>query len=286
MDDTDETFGLSLGAVDYIHKPVNPDILSARVASQLQVKAAADFLRDQNAFLEREVDKRTAEITAVQKVTILALASLAETRDIDTGGHLWRTQRYIQLLARHLQQHPRFRATLTNRFIEALFESAPLHDIGKVGIPDQILQKPGRLSAAEFEVIKTHPLIGYTTIVQAEKAVGRETSFLKIAREIILSHHEKWDGTGYPEGLAGEDIPLAARLMALVDVYDSLVSSRVYREALPHEVVAGIIREGRGSHFDPDIVDAFNDLQEEFRQIAGDYEAQRQAGDYPRRNAC
>ena len=267
-DATDETYGFSLGAVDYISKPIIPDILMARVRSHLQVKAAADFLRDQNAYLEREVEKRTAEVLAIQKATILSLASLAETRDSDTGGHLWRTQRYVQLLARTLQSHPRFSAVLTDVFIQMLFDSAPLHDIGKVGIPDCVLLKKGPLTPEEFDIIKTHTLIGYRTILQAEKALGVQVDFLQIAQEIILSHHEKWDGSGYPGQLSGEKIPVSARLMALADVYDSLISSRVYRPAMTHEKVVGIILEGKGTHFDPDVADAFDALQEQFREIA------------------
>lgn len=267
-DVTDETYGFSLGAVDYIPKPIIPDVLIARVRTHLQVKAAADFLRDKNAYLKQEVEKRTAEVLAIQKATILSLASLAETRDTDTGGHLWRTQRYVQLLARYLQNHPRFCTVLVDAFIQILFDSAPLHDIGKVGIPDHVLLKKGRLTPEEFEIIKTHTLIGYRTILQAEKALGVQVDFLQIAQEIILSHHEKWDGSGYPDQLAGEQIPVSARLMAVADVYDSLISSRVYRPAMTHEKVVAIILEGKGTHFDPDIADAFDALQEQFREIA------------------
>lgn len=264
---SDETYGLSLGAVDYISKPINPEILLARVKTQLQLKEAADFLRDKNTYLEQEVNKRTAEIATIQKVTILSLASLAETRDTDTGGHLWRTQRYIHLIAQKLKNHPRFKQTLTDKYIETLVDSAPLHDIGKVGIPDHILLKPGKLTKEEFEIIKTHPRIGYTTIFQAEKFLDVEVDFLRIAQEVILSHHEKWDGSGYPNQLKGEDIPVSARLMALADVYDSLISARVYRQPMAHKDVADIIIAGRGSHFDPDIVDAFVASQEEFQMI-------------------
>lgn len=264
---SDETYGLSLGAVDYISKPINPEILLARVKTHLQLKEAADFLRDKNAYLEQEVNKRTAEIATIQKVTIFSLATLAETRDNDTGGHLWRTQRYIRLIAQKLKHHPRFKQKLTDQYIQTLVDSAPLHDIGKVGIPDHILLKPGKLTAEEFETIKTHPIIGHTTISQAEKFLHIEVDFLKVAKEVILSHHEKWDGSGYPEQLKGEEIPLSARLMALADVYDSLISSRVYRSALEHEEVADIIIAGSGSHFDPDIVDAFIVSQEEFQDV-------------------
>lgn len=262
-----ESHGLELGAVDYITKPINPQILLARVHTHLQLKESSDFLRDKNAFLEKEIRKRTHETAMVQKATILSLAALAETRDTDTGGHLWRTQRYIQLLANELRNHPDFEAQLSDQYIQMIFDTAPLHDIGKVGIPDQILLKPGRLTPEEFEIVKKHPQIGNSTILRAEKALGTEVEFLKTAREIILSHHEKWDGSGYPEQLAGDEIPLSARLMALADVYDSLISNRVYRKAMSMQEVVDIIVEGRGSHFDPRIVDAFLDIRPEFESI-------------------
>jgi putative two-component system response regulator len=264
----DETRGLELGAVDFITKPVNPPIVLARVATQLQLKAASDFLRDQNAFLEAEVQRRGRELAAIQDVTIQAMASLAETRDSDTGNHIRRTQFYVQALAEHLQHHPRFSAFLDERTIDLLFKSAPLHDIGKVGIPDRILLKPGRLTAEEFEVMKTHTTLGLEAITTAERALGLEVGFLKYAKEIAYGHHEKWDGSGYPEGLAGDAISISARLMALADVYDALISRRVYKEPMGHEQALAIIRQGSGSHFDPDIVEAFLAIEAEFRAIA------------------
>jgi putative two-component system response regulator len=264
----DEEKGLEIGAVDYITKPFSPSIVLARVKSHLALKVMDDFLRDQNHFLELEVAKRLLEVTAVQDVTILAMASLAETRDADTGNHLRRTQFYILALAEKLREHPRFCAFLTPANIQAIFKSAPLHDIGKVGIPDCILLKPGALEPQEFEIMKTHTTLGYNAILNAERALGTPVKFLSFAMDIALSHQEKWDGSGYPQGLAGDAIPIAARLMAVADVYDALISQRIYKQALSHECALQIMREGRGTHFDADMLDAFIDIQAEFIAIA------------------
>ena len=267
----DEKKGLELGGADYITKPVSPPIVLARVKTQLQNKAAADFLRDQNAYLEKEVSERTKEVMAIQDVTILSMASLAETRDSDTGNHIRRTQYYVLALARALQSHPRFSEYLTEQNIKMLFKSAPLHDIGKVGIPDRILLKPGKLDPDEFEIMKTHTTLGRDALANAEKSLGTDVDFLKMAKEIAYSHQEKWDGSGYPEGVGGNDIPISARLMAVADVYDALISRRVYKEGMPHEKAYAIIQEGGGTHFDPDMVEAFSRIHEEFREIAQKY---------------
>ncbi|PZW47605.1 two-component system response regulator [Pseudomonas sp. URMO17WK12:I2] len=264
----DEILGLEMGAVDYITKPISPPLVLARVDTQLKVKAAADFLRDQNDFLEQEVQRRTREVMAIQDVTIHAMASLAETRDNETGNHIRRTQHYIRLLADLLREHPRFRQFLDEDTIRLLFKSAPLHDIGKIGIPDHILLKPGRFTPEEFEVMKTHTTLGRDAIQHAENQLGVKVDFLRLAKEIAYSHQEKWDGSGYPEGLAADDIPISARLMAVADVYDALISRRVYKPGMPHEQAVGIIREGRGSHFDPDICDVFVANAERFREIS------------------
>lgn len=264
----DEQKGLELGAVDYITKPISPPIVLARVKTHLSLKRASDFLRDKNAYLESEVQRRAQEITAIQDVTILAMASLAETRDPETGNHIRRTQNYVKALALHLRDDPRYRETLTDSYIDLLYKSAPLHDIGKVGIPDRILLKPGRFTPDEFELMKTHTTLGFKAIQHAESALGTPVAFLEMAKEIALYHQEKWDGSGYPEGLSGEAIPLSARLMAVADVYDALISRRVYKEGMPHEKAVGIIIDGRGSHFAPDLVDAFMAIEDKFREIA------------------
>ena len=264
----DERHGLELGAVDYITKPISPPIVMARVKTQLVLKASSDFLRDKNAYLEQEVARRTREVSAIQDVAILAMASLAETRDNETGNHIRRTQNYVKALAEELRTHPRFSAYLTEHNITMLFKSAPLHDIGKVGIPDCILLKPGRLTADEFAIMKTHTTLGRDAIAHAERSLGTDVEFLRIAKEIALSHQEKWDGSGYPQGLRAEDIPVSARLMALADVYDALISRRVYKDPMPHAKAVEIIEQGRGSHFDPDIVDAFLNIHGSFNTIA------------------
>jgi putative two-component system response regulator len=264
----DEELGLELGAVDYLTKPASPAIVLARVHTHLALKASADLLRDQNVFLESEVAKRTAEVVAIQDVTILAMASMAETRDSDTGNHIRRTQYYLKALAERLRKHPRFQHFLSEANITLLFKSAPLHDIGKVGIPDRILLKPGKLTADEFEIMKTHTTLGRDAIIHAEQSLGTEVAFLTMAKEIAYSHQEKWDGSGYPEGWAGDAIPVSARLMAVADVYDALISRRVYKEPISHARAVEIIEQGRGQHFDPDMVDAFVAIQDEFLAIA------------------
>ncbi|WP_415905467.1 two-component system response regulator [Neptuniibacter sp. QD48_55] len=264
----DETKGLALGAVDYLTKPVNPEILMARVSNHLQLKAQKDFLADKNEFLEKEVRRRTQEVTMVQDVTILILASLAETRDSDTGNHIRRTQFYIRALAEKLRFLPKYSELLTDAYIDVLFKSAPLHDIGKVGIPDHILLKPGPFEDDEFEIMKSHTTLGKEAIEQAEAQLGVEVDFLKVAKEIAYSHQEKWDGSGYPEALKGEEIPLSARLMAIADVYDALISKRVYKNAMSHEQAVAIIEEGRGNHFDPELVDCFIEIKDDLLAIA------------------
>jgi len=264
----DEKKGLELGAVDYIIKPISPPIVLARVKNHLALKAVADFLRGKNDLLELEVAKRTLEVIAIQDVTILVMASLAETRDVDTANHIRRTQFYVKALAERLRTHPRFAWFLTDSNIGMLFKSAPLHDIGKIGIPDRILLKPGRLEPHEFEIMKMHTTLGHDAIAHAENALGTNVDFLSFAKSIALSHQEKWDGSGYPQGLAGDDIPIVARLMAVADVYDALISRRVYKESMPHESAMQIMIKERGTHFDADVIDAFVEIQDEFRAIA------------------
>lgn len=252
-----EMQGLEAGAVDYITKPIVPPIVLARVRTQLELKQARDWLRDQNSYLEAEVARRMAENESIQEVAIRALAHLAETRDPETGNHILRTQRYVRQLATGLRAPARFSATLTDRYIRFLTRSAPLHDIGKVGIPDAILQKAGPLSAAEWEIMKTHAALGSEAIAMAERDAVGPVDFLAQAKEIARWHHEKWDGSGYPDGLAGEAIPVSARIMALADVFDALVTPRVYKAPLSYADARDIIAAGRGRHFDPDMVDVF-----------------------------
>jgi len=219
---------------------------------------------------EQRVKERTLELAMVQEATIESMSSLTETRDPRTGEHIRRTQNYIRLLAEYLKNQPRFSPFLDDETIDLLCKSAPLHDIGKVGVSDRILLKPGRLTDQEFEEMKRHTLYGRDTILAAEKKLG-DTSFLRVAREIAYTHHERWDGSGYPEGLKGEQIPVPGRLMALADSYDALTSKRVYKPQIPHEKAVEIIIEEKGSHFDPEVVDAFLEVKENFREIALKY---------------
>jgi adenylate cyclase len=216
---------------------------------------------------ERRVKERTRQLAMVQEATIESMSSLTETRDPDTGGHIKRTQNYIRLLAEYLKNQPSFTRFLDDETIDLLCRSAPLHDIGKVGVSDRILLKPGRLTDQEFEEMKQHTVYGRDTILVAERKLG-DTSFLRVAREIAYTHHERWDGSGYPEGLRGEQIPVPGRLMALVDTYDALTSKRVYKSQLPHEKAVQIITEAKGTQFDPAVVDAFLEVKEDFHQIA------------------
>ncbi len=266
----DEAYGFDVGAADYITKPFSASIVKARVKTHIALHKAQQALANQNIILEDKVTERTQELVRTQDVAIYSMASLAETRDNETGYHLRRTQHYIKVLAEYLRELPKFRDELNDETIDLIFKSAPLHDIGKVGVPDRILLKPDKLSSEEWREMRKHAEYGYEAISRAEKQLG-SSSFLRYARDIAHSHHEKWDGTGYPDGLMNDDISLAGRLMALADVYDALVCRRVYKEAMSHESAARIIAEGRGTHFDPDIVDAFLELQDEFIAIANKY---------------
>ncbi|MDP2809327.1 MAG: response regulator [Rhodocyclaceae bacterium] len=285
----DEERGLSLGAEDFIHKPFSPPVVLARIRNHLKLAQARRFLRDRNEDLEQVVVERTREIViqsaelmrqkqeviASQEATIVAFCSLAEARDNETGDHIRRTQNYVKALAEWLCDHPRFAAEVNDETIPLLFKSAPLHDVGKVAIPDRILLKPGKLTPEEWEIMKRHATYGGDAIAKAESGLrsrgGQGGSFLRYAREIAYGHHEKWDGTGYPLGLAGEAIPVSARLMAVADVYDALISRRVYKAAFSHDQAIGMIVEQRGRHFDPDMVDALIAVADEFRDIAAGF---------------
>jgi len=259
-EEKDEAKGLALGAVDYITKPFSPDLVKARVKNQLELKKHRDHL-------EELVQERTKELALTQEVTIYSLSSIAETRDSSTGGHILRTQRYVKLLAEQLKHHPSFQHFMNDRTIDLLFKSAPLHDIGKVGVPDKILMKPGKLTDEEFEEMKKHTTYGRDALRIAEQKLG-SNSFMRYAREIAYTHQEKWDGSGYPEGLKGDQIPISGRLMAIADVYDALISKRVYKPPFTHQKAVSIIAEERGNHFDPEMVDAFVAIADDFRLIA------------------
>lgn len=278
------TKALELGAYGYILKPLDKTEILINVDSALR-RRDLEILRERYEIqLEETVRQRTQELQTVQDVTIYGMAVLAEYRDNETGGHIMRTKHYVRTLAEQLASHPRFEGELTPATIDLFFKSAPLHDIGKVGVRDKILLKPGELTPEEFEEMKLHTIYGRDAILRAEKVLksDKDTSFLRIAREITATHHEKWDGSGYPAGLKGEEIPLVGRLMALADVYDALISKRVYKPPFPHAKAVEIITQGDGrvmpSHFDPEVLNAFSELKNRFKQIAyehADYEEER-----------
>lgn len=264
----DEEQGLLMGAVDYIHKPISPPIVLARIKTHLQVKAWQDFLQDQNDWLKHEVEHRLSEVNRLQESSILVMVSLAEFRDECTGNHIRRTQKYVRILAEQLARLPKYADQLTSQYIELLVKSAPLHDIGKIAIPDNILLKPDKLTVLEFEFMKTHAQRGYEMLRTAGGYMGEQGDFLVMAMEIARSHHEKWDGAGYPDGLSGENIPLPARLMAVADVFDALMTNRPYKTALAREEAYRIIVDSGGTHFDPQIVEAFMNVQDDLQKIA------------------
>ena len=264
----DEQHGLALGAVDYVTKPLRPAILLARVKTHLELKQARTRLQRDNAALEVEIALRTQENQLIQDVTIRALARLAETRDNETGNHILRTQEYVRALAQRLSTHPRFSDQLDEHSIALMAKSAPLHDIGKVGIPDCVLLKPGKLTPEEWVIMKTHAKLGADAISRAEADTCEPVKFLVYAKQVAMHHHERWDGSGYPDGLAGDAIPLAARLMAVADVFDALISRRVYKQAMSRDEARELMVAQRGRHFDPDMLDAFVDGFEQFCEIA------------------
>lgn len=259
------------GVADVVQLPFSPAALLARVATQLRLRAADGMLRDQHRHFEHLVAERVREAGLMQDATVLAMAVLAESRDPGVGQHLLRTQRYVTALARELRFVAAYTAELTNEHIALLHKAAPLHDIGKVGVPDAVLLKPGKLSDSEFAQMKLHTVYGRDAIAGVERTLGGSNGFLRCAREIAYSHQEKWDGSGYPQGLAGAAIPLSARLMAVADVYDALITARVYRPAFTHETAVELIRQGRGEHFDPDVVDAMLAIEDRFKAIAAEF---------------
>lgn len=284
LESTDEeAYALSIGAEDFIHKPLSPPVLGARVRNHLLLSQVRHALQNQNRGLEKlviertrkiqeqsdELVRRTEQLISAQSAIISAFCALVEARDNETGNHVRRTQHYLLALCEKLVHHPRFATELTQANIQLMFKSAPLHDIGKVAIPDHILLKPGKLTPEERLIMQRHAEFGAEAIAAAEREIGEgSASFLGYARQIALTHHERWNGSGYPRGLAGDAIPLAGRLMAVADVYDALISRRSYKPAFPHEEAIGIMRAERGQHFDPDILDCMLDCADQFEDIA------------------
>lgn len=266
-DSVNEAYGLELGAVDYIHKPISSPILMARIKSQLLLKNAQKALEVENLKLEERVAIRTNELSVTQDAAILALISLVETRHEETGNHIMRTREYIQVLALELRTDTKYRDQLDDEFIEALYKSAPLHDIGKVGVPDHILKKPGKLTPDEFEEIKKHSIYGMNALKQSEEVLG-SNSFLRTAKDIAYTHHEKWDGSGYPRGIKKEEIPLSGRLMSVADCYDAIRCRRIYKTPRTHREACDFIISASGTQFDPGIVQAFQQVSSQFDVIA------------------
>lgn len=263
----DEAHGLNLGAADYIHKPISPPILMARVRHHLEIKKYYDLLHDRNHWLEEEVSRRISQLNRMQEATIHVITSLAEFRDEETGNHIRRTQEFVRLIVDSLRKAPEHADYLTAEKTAQIVTSAPMHDVGKIAIPDSILLKPGRLTGEEFEIMKLHSIHGYEVLRLAEKSLGETGGFLETAQQIARSHHEKWDGSGYPDGLSGTAIPLPARIMAVADVYDAVRSERPYKKAMSHEQAFSVLRENRGNHFDPQIVDLFLSFDEQVQHI-------------------
>ncbi len=262
----DETLGFELGGADFVVKPFNPTTLLARVRTQLEVSAWRSALRDRNAWLQDELALRVEEVDQLRDTTLFVMVALAEFRDSDTGHHVLRTQEYVRVLARWLQQHG---TALDDAQIDAMARAAPLHDIGKVSIPDRVLLKPGSLTAEEWTLMKTHADAGADLLQRAADRLGdRAGPLLRHAIDIARHHHEKWDGSGYPAGLVGEAIPLAARLMAIADVYDALISRRVYKAPIDHDVALEMIVAESGKHFDPQLVRAILEVQSDLMDIA------------------
>lgn len=262
-DDESELIGLEYGAVDYIRKPVIPRLLLHRIRMQLE-------LHNYRHHLEQLVREKTDQMFQLRKVTIDSLAGLAECRDLETGQHIKRTSHYVDILTQGLLRNPHDGERIDKEIADHIIASAPLHDIGKIGIPDSILNKPDRLNDEEFEIMKQHVLVGEATLRKAKEELGFQ-SYLDTALEMCATHHEHWDGTGYLKGLSGTDIPLAGRIMSIADVYDALVTKRVYKEAMEHEMAVEIIRAGRGTHYDPNLVDIFMDCEQKFEEIMVTY---------------
>lgn len=267
-----EIKGLTLGAVDYIRKPLNLESLRKRIDIHSELKKARKILERDNQVLEETVKERTKEILLTRSITIHALVQLLEIRDIESGNHTIRTQFYIKAIGEELAKKDKYKDILTKEYINEIFETAPLHDIGKVGVPDRILLKPGKLTEEEFEIMKLHVDHGVNAIKVSSDEMT--PSFIKTATEIISSHHEHYNGKGYPKGLKGDEIPISARLMAFADVYDALINKRIYKSAFTHEEAMKIILERNGTQFDPEIVEAFVACEEKIIKISEEYKAQ------------
>jgi len=254
------------GGVDYITKPFQAEEVIARVRTHVKLRGMQKSLQRENYDLEELVIAKVREVTVAQLAVVSALAKLTESRDNETGKHSERVQSFCKILAEELFRNSPYMVCIDQEFIENIYSVAPLHDIGKVGIPDTVLLKPGKYTPDEFEIMKSHVLIGSNTLIDVRKKYP-ENSYLNMAIEITRYHHEKWNGTGYPEGLKGDSIPLSARILAVADVYDALRSARPYKQAFTHQVCVTIILEDSGKQFDPEIIQAFICVESEFDRI-------------------
>lgn len=264
---------IELGAEDHLTKPFNHTLLRARINAALEKKLLHDREHDylaqveaNNTWLNQRVDEQISQIMSAQMGAIFAMSKLAESRDPETGEHLERMREYCRLLSQKLMTYHHFSSVIDEGFINNIYTASPLHDIGKVGVPDSVLTKPGKLDASEWAIMKQHSLIGAQTLREVDR-LHPGNSFIRTGIDIAEGHHEKWDGTGYPYGRRGEEIPLVARILALGDVYDALTSKRCYKDPVPHDEVCSYLERERGRHFDPQIVDAFMAIEGEFRQV-------------------
>jgi putative two-component system response regulator len=260
-DMNDKLFAFNAGGQDYITKPFQAEEVLARVHTHMKIRHLQTELEQYNRLLEQRVAEQVKDISDSQIATIISLAKLSESRDDDTGRHIERVQTFCRLLAEKMAEQPSYREAITSAFIENVFLASSLHDVGKVGISDKILLKPGKLTAEEFEIMKTHTVIGWRTLAVTQEKYPKNI-LMTTAICIAHYHHERWDGNGYPDGLKGEKIPLEARIMAVADAYDALRSKRVYKQAFSHDQSRAILLEGNGTQFAPDVVDAFVVLEE------------------------
>lgn len=267
----DEIRGLELGAVDYIRKPVSIKSLKIRIDIHLKLKGIQKKVEQDNVVLDAMVAAKTKELVITRDITIHALVGLLEVRNFESYNHTMRTQLMMNKLCRHLQTLKPYKNIMTEEYLMLLTTTTPLHDIGKVGIPDDILLKPGKLTTEEFEIMKRHVNFGVIALQNELTANEVTPDFIKTAIEIVQNHHERFDGKGYPQGISGKNIPLPGRLMAVIDVFDALISKRVYKEAFGYEESIQIIKDGSGTQFDPEIVQAFLEISEEIRQISAQY---------------
>jgi len=261
-----ELEGLSLGAIDYISKPFSPPLLLKRIEVHLLVETQKRELKNYNDNLHEMVREKTETVLELQNAILKTFAELVEFRDDVTGGHIERTQKYLKILLAGIVNDEIYKDEVLSWDADFLLQSAQLHDVGKIAIKDSILQKPGKLTVEEFEEMKSHTTFGVEVIKKIEEST-RESSFLRHAEIFAGCHHEKWDGTGYPSGLSGRNIPLQGRLMAIVDVYDALTNERPYKRAFPHEKAVEIIKSESGTHFDPLLVNVFLAHEKEFENI-------------------